>query len=29
VYVVIAAISRLLKTFSVPGGASLGSVLGG
>ena len=29
VYVVIAAISRLLKTFSAPGGASLGSVLGG
>ena len=28
VYVVIAAISRLLKTFSAPGGASLGSVLG-
>jgi len=29
VYVVIAAISRLLKTFSAPGGTSLGSVLGG
>ena len=29
VYVVIAAISRLLKTFSAPGGALLGSVLGG
>ncbi|HKX02658.1 MAG TPA: iron ABC transporter permease [Methylomirabilota bacterium] len=29
VYVVIAAISRLLKTFGAPGGASLGSVLGG
>jgi iron(III) transport system permease protein len=29
VYVVIAAISRLLKTFNAPGGASLGSVLGG
>src|SRR5262249_828327 len=29
VYVVIAAIRRLLKTFSMPGGASLGGVLAG